>query len=371
MTSPWVGFLKRRQVLTGLAGLSFLVAVGCSSQDAATTGGTDGAPTSDDAAATTDAGVVNLYSARHYDTDAQIYEQFTEETGIKVNLIEGESDELIERIKTEGANSPADVFITVDAGRLWRIQEEGLLQPVDSEVLMERIPENLRQPDGYWFGLTKRARVIVYNKDTVNPSELSTYEALAEPKWDGRVCIRSSGNIYNQSLLGSMVETMGTEATEKWAEGLVANLAREPEGGDTDQIKAVASGQCDVAIANHYYWARLAKSEDATEQEIANQVGIFFPNQDGRGTHVNISGAGVLATAPNPDNAIAFLEYLTSPEAQEIFALSNNEYPVVSGVKTDDTVLGLGDFKEDSVNVSSYGENNPDVVQLVDRVGWK
>jgi iron(III) transport system substrate-binding protein len=317
------------------------------------------------------AGVVNVYSSRHYDSDDVVYENFTAATGIDVNLIEGDADELIERIKTEGANSPADVLVTVDAGRLWRAESEGLFQSVESEALTAAIPENLRHPDGLWFGLTKRARVIVYNPDTVDPTELSTYEALAEPQWKGRVCIRSSNNIYNQSLLGSMVEAKGVESTEAWAKGIVANLARDPQGGDTDQINAVAAGQCDVAIVNHYYWARLAKSDNPDEQAVAEATAIFFPNQDDRGTHVNISGAGVLANAPNPDNAVAFIEYLATPEAQAVFAESNNEYPVVEGVEVDPVVGELGNFKVDEVNVSVYGLNNPDVIKLVDRSGWK
>ena len=315
--------------------------------------------------------VVNVYSSRHYDSDDQIYQQFTETTGIQVNLIEGEADELIERIKNEGENSPADVLVTVDADRLWRAEEAGLFQPIDSAALNSTIPENLRHPEGLWFGLTQRARVIAYNKNTVDPSELSTYEDLADPQWKGRVCIRSSGNIYNQSLMGSMIEAKGEEATEAWAKGIVDNLAREPEGGDTDQIRAVAAGQCDVAIVNHYYWARLAKSDDAADQQVAEATGIFFPNQDGRGTHVNISGAGVIATAPNPDNAVTFIEYLATPEAQAIFAQSNNEYPVVEGVDIDPVVAEMGNFKVDDVNVSAYGPNNPDVVKIVDRAGWK
>ncbi|NEP18184.1 MAG: Fe(3+) ABC transporter substrate-binding protein [Leptolyngbya sp. SIO4C1] len=315
--------------------------------------------------------VVNVYSARHYDIDDALYDRFTAETGIEVNLVEGKSDELIERIKNEGANSPADVFITVDAGRLWRAEEADIWQPVSSEVLETAVPENLRHPDGLWFGLTKRARLLVYNIDAVEPSELSTYEALAEPAWDDRVCVRSSENIYNQSLLGSMVETKGVEATEAWAENLVDNFARQPEGGDTDQIKAVAAGQCDVAIVNHYYWARLAKSDDPADQAVIEQTAVFFPNQGDRGTHVNISGAGVVAGAPHEENAIAFLEFLVSPEAQAVFAEGNNEYPVVSGIDIDPVVAELGDFKVDEVNVSAYGRNNPEVIKLADRAGWK
>lgn len=315
--------------------------------------------------------VVNVYSARHYDVDNDLFASFTEQTGIEVNVVEGKSDELIERIKAEGEASPADVFITVDAGRLWRAEEAGILQPVSSAVLNEKVPASLRHPDGLWYGLTKRARVLVYNVDTVAPAELSTYEALADPAWNGRVCVRSSSNIYNQSLLGSLVETIGPEATEAWAEGLVNNFAREPDGGDVNQIKAVAAGQCDVAIVNHYYWARLAKSDEPENQEVVGKTAVFFPNQEDRGTHVNISGVGVVAGAENQEDAIAFLEFLVSPEAQQVFANSNNEYPVVEDVTMDPIVAELGEFKVDEVNVSAYGRNNPEVVKLVDRVGWK
>lgn len=347
------------------ASVLLVMAIGCTSQPS------NDSATQSQEVPEVDAGVVNVYSARHYDTDEDLYERFSQQTGIEVNVIEGESDELLERIQAEGENSAADVFITVDAGRLWRAEEAGILQPVDSDVLEESVPENLRHPEGLWFGLTKRARVLVYNVNTVDPGDLSTYEALAEPEWQGRVCIRSSGNIYNQSLLGSMIETDGIEATEAWAEGLVNNLARQPDGGDTDQIKAVAAGQCDVAIANHYYWARLAKSDDVSDQEVVGKTAVFFPNQDDRGTHVNISGAGVAANAPNRDNAIAFLEFLTSPEAQTVFAEGNNEYPVVEGVEVEPIVAELGTFKVDEVNVSSYGSHNAEVVQIVDRAGWE
>ena len=315
--------------------------------------------------------IVNVYSARHYDVDNDLFESFTEQTGIKVNVVEGKSDELIERIKTEGEASPADVFVTVDAGRLWRAEQAGIFQPVSSPVLEEKVPVSLRHPDGLWYGLTKRARVLIYNIDKVEPSELSTYEALAKPEWQGRVCVRSSGNIYNQSLLGSLIETIGLEETENWAKGLVNNFARDPDGGDINQIKAVSVGQCDVAIANHYYWARIAKSEAPQDQAVIANTAVFFPNQDDRGTHVNISGFGLVAGAEHRESAIAFLEFLVSPEAQEVFANSNNEYPVVEGTSTDPIVAELGDFKVDEVNVSAYGRNNPDVVKLVDRVGWK
>ena len=314
---------------------------------------------------------INLYSSRHYNTDDALYEGFTEQTGIGINLIEGSADELLERIVNEGENSPADVFMTVDAGRLWRAVQADLFMSVDSEVLNASIPENLRHPDGLWYGFSKRARVIMYNRDTVNPAELSTYEALIESQWEDRILIRSSSNIYNQSLVAGMIETNGLEATEEWARGMVANFARSPEGNDTAQIKALAAGLGDIAIANSYYLVRLGKSEDPADQEVFNKVGIFYPNQDGRGTHVNISGAGVLSTAPNTEGAIAFLEYLATPRAQEFFAQGNNEYPVVEGTELDPVLASFGDFKEDEVNVEAYGSNADEAVQLMDRAGWE
>jgi iron(III) transport system substrate-binding protein len=342
------------------------MAVGCSKPSTSGSAGVNQADSN-----TAAANKVNVYSARHYDTDQSLYDNFTKETGIQVNLIEGKEDELLERIKTEGANSPADVFITVDAGRLWRAEKEGVLQSIASPALEKAVSANLRHPQGLWFGLTKRARIIVYNKAQVKPSELSTYEALAEPKWKGRVCVRSSTNVYNQSLLSSMIESEGAAAAEKWAKGLVANFAREPEGGDIDQIKAVAAGTCDVAIVNHYYVARLAKSNDPQDQAVTQQVGVFFPNQNGRGTHINISGAGIVVSAPDQENGVKFLEYLVSPEAQKIFAEGNDEYPVVAGVQAAPILKSYGDFKADAINVSAYGRNSPEAVKIADRVGWK
>ena len=314
---------------------------------------------------------VNLYSSRHYDTDVALYDAFTEQSGIAVNLIEGDADQLIERIKAEGRNSPADVLITVDAGRLWRADEAGLLQPVSSPVLEEAIPAELRHPEGRWFGLSQRLRGIVYAKDRVDPSEIASYEDLADPKWQGRVCIRSSTNVYNQSLVASMIEANGVEATEAWAQGLVDSLARPPQGGDTDQIKAVAAGECDVAVVNHYYLVRLIEGETAEDRAVADQVGIVFPNQDGRGVHANVSGAGVVATAPNRENAVKFLEYLTTPEAQAYFAQGNYEFPVVDGVKLDPVLEQWGEIKTDAINAAKLGENNSEAVKLMDRVGWK
>jgi iron(III) transport system substrate-binding protein len=314
---------------------------------------------------------VNVYSARHYDTDTRLYEGFTEATGIEVNLIESEADQLIERIRAEGANTPADVLITVDAGRLWRAEEADILQPISSKVLEESIPESLRHPEGEWFGFSQRLRVIVYAKDRVQPDDLASYEDLAEPEWQGRVCIRSSTNVYNQSLVASMIETNGVEETEAWAKGLAENMARQPAGGDTDQIEAVAAGECDVAVVNHYYLVRLIKSDDAADREVADAVGVIFPNQDGRGTHANVSGAGVVKGAPNRDNAVELLEYLTTEQAQVYFAEGNNEFPVVEGVEVDPILAAWGDIKTDDLNAAKYGENNSEAVKLMDRAGWK
>jgi iron(III) transport system substrate-binding protein len=319
---------------------------------------------------TAQTGTLNLYSARHYDTDNTLYQSFTDETGTQVNLIEAEADPLIERIKSEGSNSPADVLITVDAGRLWRAEQEGLFQPVESAVLQESVPENLRHPQGLWFGLSKRARVIMYDRTKVNPAELSTYEALADPKWRGQVLVRSSTNVYNQSLVGSILEANGPEATEEWVRGLVANFARPAEGNDTGQIMACASGVGTLAIANTYYLVRLLKSEDPAEREAAERIGVFFPNQRDRGTHINISGAGVLKTAPNRDAAVRFIEHLASPQSQQIFAQGNNEYPVVQGTELDPTLASFGEFKEDSLNASVFGRNNEEALRIMDRAGW-
>jgi len=316
------------------------------------------------------AGEVNLYSSRHYNTDDELYETFTDLTGIRVNLLEGKADVLLERIKNEGANSPADVFMTVDAGMLWRADQAGIFSPVSSSVLSQNIPENLRHPDGKWFGFSKRARVIMYNKDTVTPSELSTYEDLADPKWRNKILIRSSGNIYNQSLVAGLIAANGLAETEEWAEGFVRNFARPPEGNDRAQIEGVAAGLGELAIANTYYLPRYAKDDNPAKQAVFDKIGVFFPNQQGRGTHVNISGAGVLATAPNASGAKQFLEYLSGTEAQAFFAKGNNEYPVVPEAALDPVVAGFGRFEDDTINVAAYGENQAEAVQLMDRVGW-
>ena len=315
-------------------------------------------------------GSVNLYSSRHYDTDERLYSDFEEQTGITINRIEGNADELIERLKAEGKNSPADVLITVDAGRIWRAADAGLFAPVDSEVLEERIPAALQHPDNLWFGFSTRARLIFYNKDRVSEPP-QTYEALADPKYKGQICIRSSTNIYNLSLLASIIASDGPEAAENWAQGVKDNLARSPQGGDTDQLKGLVSGECDIAVANSYYFARSLRTNVEGLSEHVDEIGWVFPNQDGRGTHVNVSAAGVMKNAPNRENAIKFLEYLASDSAQEYFASGNDEYPVVEGVGLSASVTKLGEFKRDQLNLAALGENQAVAQNIFNAVGFK
>jgi iron(III) transport system substrate-binding protein len=315
--------------------------------------------------------VLNLYSSRHYQTDEALYANFTRKTGIKVNRIEANEDALLERLKNEGARSPGDVLVTVDAGRLWRAEQMGLFQPTKSKILDERIPGELRHPEGLWFAFSVRARPILYLKGAVDPAELRDYEDLANPKWKGKVCIRSSANMYNLSLMSSMIAGIGPVKAEEWARGVVANFARSPKGGDTDQITAVAAGECQLAVANTYYYVRLMKSAKPEERAIAGKVGVIFPNQSGRGAHVNISGAGVLKHAPNRDAAVKFLEYLASDEAQAYFANGNNEYPVVGKVRDNRELASLGEFRKDSLNVVLLGKNQAAAQQIYDRAGWK
>lgn len=315
--------------------------------------------------------VVNLYSARHYDTDNALYESFTRSTGIRVNLVEADADQLIERLRREGRNSPADVFITVDAGRLWRAKEAGLFQQVSSPILNAAVPASMRDPQGFWYGLSKRARVLMYHKDRVNPSELSTYENLADPKWRRKILVRSSSHVYNQSMTGSILAAREEAATLAWSRGLVANFARNPEGGDTPQILALGAGVGDIAISNTYYLPRLIRSSKAEERQVAAKIGVFFPNQDDRGTHINISGGGVVTTAPNRESAIKFLEHMVSPEAQRIFAEGNSEYPVVVGTPLSAVLQSFGEFKEDQLGAAVYGANNPQALRIMDQAGWR
>lgn len=315
---------------------------------------------------------LNIYSSRHYQTDEALYSDFTRATGIKINRIEAGEDALLERLRNEGARSPADVFITTDAGRLWRAEQLGLLQPVKSKVLETRIPRNFREPSGHWFGFSTRARVIAYNKARVKPEEIPSYETLADGKWKGRVCSRSGTHVYNLSLLGAMIEHLGERKAQAWAQAVKDNLARPPKGGDTDQIKGVAAGECDVAITNHYYYARLARSEKPQDRAVAEKVGLIFPDRAGHGTHVNISGAAVVKNAPHRDAAIKFLEYLASDQAQRYFAAGNNEWPVIEGAQAANPVLAsFGDVKFDRLNVAVLGRNQPVAQKIFDRVGWK
>jgi iron(III) transport system substrate-binding protein len=319
-----------------------------------------------------DGGVINIYSARHYQSDDDLYQAFTDATGIRVQRIEGKDDALIERILQEGSASPADILFTVDAGRLWRAEEAGVFQAVSSPVLEQRIPAQLRHPEGKWFGFSTRARIIFYDKTRIEPGAITRYEDLADPRWQGELCIRSGGNIYNLSLMASLIEAHGLEAAEEWARGVVANFARDPQGGDTDQIRAVAAGECGIALANTYYFARLMKSDDPADQAVVEKVGWVFPNQDDRGTHVNISGAGIVANAPHAAGALKFLEFLASPEAQTRFAQGNNEYPVVPGAALDNPALEtLGEFKADPIDATLYGINQAEAQRALDRAGWK
>jgi iron(III) transport system substrate-binding protein len=312
---------------------------------------------------------VNIYSSRHYDTDEHLYSDFTEATGITVNRIEGTPEEMIARMQAEGANSPADIFLTVDAGRIWLADRDDLLQPVDSEVLDERIPAHLRHPDGHWFGFSQRARIIFYAKDRVaEPPQ--TYEDLADPKWKGKICIRSAASVYNLSLMSAMIAHDGEDAAKEWARGLLANLARPPEGGDTEQLMGLVSGACDISVANTYYFARgLATEVDGLSDGIEN-IGWVFPNQSTTGAHVNIAAAGLAAHAPHPDAAIAFLEYLSTPQAQSYFANQNFEYPAVPDATIGEVPASLGTFKADEINLSVLGENQPAAQRIFNEIGF-
>lgn len=312
-------------------------------------------------------GEVNLYSSRHYDTDLALYEDFTRETGIKVNRIEADADALIERIAAEGEFSPADILVTVDAGRLWRAEQAGILAAVDSPVLQERIPAHLRDPQQRWFGLTTRARIIIYNKAKGRPAGLETYEDLADPAFKGRICMRSSSSAYNIALLASMIAHDGPDQAGAWAKGVVANFARAPQGNDMSNIEAVAAGECDIALVNTYYLARFDTPE---KRKVLDAVGIIFPNQATTGTHVNMSGAGVIKTAPNRANAVKFLEYLASDSAQRYLANGNNEYPAVTSVAPTSAVEALGSFKADPLSAAEIGRNEARAVELYNAARW-
>jgi iron(III) transport system substrate-binding protein len=322
---------------------------------------------------------LKIYSARHYPTDAALYGGFTKATGIKINRVDADDAGIIARLKAEGAASPADVILLVDASRLWRGEIEGLFQPINSKLLNDAIPEKFRAKADVagktpWFGFSTRARVIVYNKTSVNPQDVSTYESLADPKNKGKLCIRSGSHPYNLSLFGSVMEHLGEKPTEQWLKGMVTNMARSPKGGDTDQIKATASGECAIAVTNTYYLARLMRSANADDKAVMEKVGVVFPNQASWGTHVNIAGGAVAKHAPNNTNAIKFLEYLASPTAQNHFADGNNEWPVARGVQINNPALQAmtgGSFKSETVPISVVGMNQVKVQQLLDRAGFR
>ncbi|WP_100636649.1 Fe(3+) ABC transporter substrate-binding protein [Marinomonas sp. ef1] len=318
-------------------------------------------------------GEVNIYSARSEALIAPLLDIYSKENNVKVNLITGSADTLLSRLQSEGDASPADVFITVDAGRLYRAKEAGVLQPFETDNLNKVVPEHLKDREGYWYGLSQRARVILYNPETVSAADLSTYEDLADPKWKGKICIRSSNNIYNQSLVASMIDANGEKQTLEWIKGLVANFARPPAGGDTDQLKAAAAGVCDIAIANTYYFGRLGLSDKADERAVFNKLKMFWPNQadNERGAHVNVSGIGITASAKNKENAQQLIDFLTNKQSQEWYANVNNEYAVIEGVAPPKSLATFGEFKADKVSLSVLGENNRQAVKLMDQGGWK
>jgi iron(III) transport system substrate-binding protein len=315
---------------------------------------------------------VNVYSGRKENLIKPLLDRFTAATGIKTNLVTAGADKLLTRLKSEGRNTPADVFITVDAGRLYRAKKAGVFASIDDDVLNAAVPAHLRDPEGNWVGLSQRARVIFYAKDRVKAGDLTRYEDLASDKWKRKVCIRGSGNIYNQSLVAAMLAADGPQATEQWAKGLVGNMARPPKGGDRDQIKAAAAGQCDIAIANTYYYGMMLTSEkDPVQMKAAQAMGVIWPNQQDRGAHVNISGAGITKYAKNPDNALKLLQFLVSPQSQKWYAKVNFEYPVNGKAEISELVKSWGNFKSDKLNLDVLGKNNTEAVRIMDRAGWK
>ncbi len=314
--------------------------------------------------------ILHIYSSRHYDTDEALYDNFTAQTGIKIQRVDGKADALIARLKQEGKASPADLFITVDSGRLWRAQEAGLFEPIQSDILKTRITDTIKDPKGHWFGFSKRARVIVYNAETVMPDEIKTYEDLTDAKWKGRVCIRSASNIYNLSLMASFIALHGQESAKEWAVGVLNNLARKPQGGDTDQIRAVAVGVCDVALVNSYYFLRLKRSDVQEDKDMIAKTDIIYPNQKTDGVHVNISGAGVLAHADNKEAAVKFLEYLATDQAQSYYASGNNEYPVLENIDVPDVLLPYMQFKSQDLNVSEFGVHQTQAQKIFDEINF-
>jgi iron(III) transport system substrate-binding protein len=316
-------------------------------------------------------GEINLYTHRHYNSDKLLFKAFTKKTGIKINVIKGSADQLIQRLQTEGENSPADILLTVDAGRLVRAKNLGLLQPITSPLLIKQIPSEMRDLDGYWYGLTVRARALVYSKDRVKQNQLSTYEDLAHKKWRGRIVVRSSNNIYNQSLLASIIAANGELDAYKWAKSVRSNMARSPRGSDRDQARAVASGLADVAIMNTYYLGVMANSSDKKDQDVVKKIAVFFPNQKGRGTHINVSGAGITKSSKNKEEALKFLEFLTNENSQKVFSSANHEYPLKINEHNSTILKSWGQFKYDPLSLSVLGEKNTQAVKIFDKAGWE
>lgn len=314
-------------------------------------------------------GELNLYSSRHYDTDDRLYSDFEEATGITINRIEGKGDELIARMAAEGANSPADILLTVDTSRLARAKEAGILQSIESDILEAKVPAYIQDSDNQWFGFSQRARIIFYDKNDVSNPPLS-YLDLADPAYEGMICIRSSSNTYNQTLLASIVTHHGAEKAQEWADGVVANMARSPQGGDTDQLRGLVSGECDIAVGNSYYFARSIRKNVKGVSDHRDMIGWVFPSQNAEGAHMNLSGAGVAAHAPNRENAIKFLEYLASEQAQQYFSAGNDEYPGVPGVGLAPSIAALGHFKPDDVNLSEVAKNIPEAQKIFNEAGW-
>ena len=324
------------------------------------------------AAAQANENVLNIYSARHYATDEMMYQEFTKQTGIAIKRLELQDEALLERMRSEGARSPADVVLLVDAARLSKAQEQGLFQPVKSKILAEKIPAQFTGEDGLWHAFSSRSRVIVYNKANIDPKLAQSYEDLAKPALKGKVCTRTGSHPYMLSLMSSMISHLGEQGAENWAQGVVANMARSPKGGDTDQIRSVASGECGVALTNSYYWVRLMNSDKAEDKEVISKVGFIWPNQNSYGTHMNVSGAAVAKYAPNRDSAVKFLEYLASDSAQQYFANGNNEWPTVPGVKINNPALdALGPFKQDVTPAKTLATNTPLSQKIMDRAGYK
>lgn len=328
---------------------------------------------SDQKAASTAEGpqAVNLYTARHYDSDLVLYERFTRETGITINRIEGDASQLIARMQSEGDKSPADVFIAADAGALWRAQQAGIFQPVRSETLEARIPANLRDPDGNWYGITRRARVVAYDSAKVKPEEIDDYAKLAEPRFKGKLCVRSADSIYNLSLVGAIIEAVGPEKAETWVRGVVANMARPPEGGDRDQIRAVAAGVCEVALTNSYYFIGMANGDNEADRKITERVKLAFPSLGGQGSHVNISGAGVAANAPNKANALRLLEFFASSETQKQIAGGNNEFPASPDVAAPPPVDTYANFKANPMSAATFAARQPQAQSMMSAAGWR